>query len=347
MGVTYVTAEIERLKAEALQAVAAAGSNADLKEVRVRYLGKKAPLNQILGSIGRLGPEERKAIGAAANQARQAVEAALAAREETVQAAEMADRLRAEAIDVSLPGTPAPSGRLHLLRQVWERMEDIFIAMGYEVVSGPEVETDWYNFEALNMPPGHPARDAQDTFFLHGEEIMLRTHTSNTQVRYMESVAPRLPVRVIVPGRVYRRDTEDATHGAMFHQVEGLVVDKGISMGDLKGTLLEMARGLFGFGAKVRLRPSYFPFTEPSAEVDVSCIFCGGDGCRVCKQTGWIEILGSGLVHPTVLRNGGYDPEEVSGFAFGTGIERVALLMYGIDDLRLFTSGDLRFVRQF
>ncbi|BDG60830.1 phenylalanine--tRNA ligase subunit alpha [Caldinitratiruptor microaerophilus] len=339
--------EVGRIRAEALAAVQSAGSTAELRELRVRYLGKKSELSRLLGQIGRLPPDVRRTLGAAANEARAAIEAALAERERVLQEVELAARLEAERIDVTLPGTPVPRGHLHLLRQVWERIEDIFIGMGYEVAEGPEVETDWYNFEALNIPKGHPARDAQDSLFIEGEDVLLRTHTSNTQVRYMQQVAPRLPVRIIVPGRVFRRDTEDATHLSMFHQVEGLVVDRGISMGDLKGTLLEMARGLFGPDSRVRMRPSYFPFTEPSAEVDVSCPFCGGSGCRVCKETGWIEILGSGMVHPTVLRNGGYDPDEVTGFAFGMGIERVAMILYGVDDLRHFIAGDMRFVRQF
>ncbi|MFO7173289.1 MAG: phenylalanine--tRNA ligase subunit alpha [Bacillota bacterium] len=338
--------EVSRIQAEALAAIQAAASTEELKALRVRYLGKKAELSQLLGQIGRLPPEERRAFGAACNQAREAIEAALREREEELRQQELAARLEAERIDVTLPGTFMPRGHLHVLRQVWERFEEIFIAMGYEVYDGPEVETDWYNFEALNIPKGHPARDAQDSFFV-SDEVLLRTHTSPCQIRYMQSRAPALPVRVIVPGRVYRRDFEDATHSAMFHQVEALVLDRGITMGDLKGTLLEMARALFGPETQVRLRPSYFPFTEPSAEVDVTCIFCRGAGCRVCKGEGWIEILGAGMVHPTVIRNGGYDPEEVTGFAFGVGLERVAMLMYGIEDIRHFFNNDLRFLRQF
>lgn len=338
--------QVGRIQAEAVAAIQAARSTDELKELRVRFLGKKAELSQLLGQIGKLPPEERKAFGAAGNQARQAIEAALTEREEALRRQELAARLEAERIDVTLPGTPVPRGHLHILRQVWERIEEIFIGMGYDVYEGPEVETDWYNFEALNIPKGHPARDAQDSLFIT-EEVLLRTHTSPCQIRYMHAKAPQLPVRVIVPGRVYRRDFEDATHGSMFHQVEGLVVDRGITMGDLKGTLLEMARALFGPETKVRLRPSYFPFTEPSAEVDVSCIFCGGSGCRTCKGSGWIEILGSGMVHPTVIKNGGYDPEAVTGFAFGMGIERVAMLVYGIEDLRHFVVNDMRFLRQF
>ena len=227
------------------------------------------------------------------------------------------------------------------------RIEEIFIAMGYEVAESRQVETDWYNFEALNIPKGHPARDAQDSLFI-SDEVLLRTHTSNTQIRYMLEVAKgRTPVKIICPGRVFRRDFEDATHAMMFHQVEGLVIDKGITLASLKGALTEMARGLFGPDVGIRLRPSYFPFTEPSAEMDISCIFCGGKGCRTCKGSGWIEIGGSGMVHPNVLRAGGYDPEEVSGWAFGYGPERVAMLMYGIEDIRHFVTGDMRFLRQF
>lgn len=338
--------QVHRIQAEAVAAIRRAESTAALADLRVRYLGKKAELSQLLGQIGRLPPEQRKALGAAGNAAREAMAAALAEREAELKRAELAARLAAERIDITLPGAPVGGGHLHLLNQVRTRIEDLFIAMGYEVYDGPEVETDWFNFEALNIPRGHPARDAQDSLFIT-EEVLLRTHTSNCQIRYMQAKAPRLPVRVIVPGRVFRRDFEDATHSSMFHQVEGLVVDRGITMGDLKGTLLEMARGLIGPDAGVRLRPSYFPFTEPSAEMDISCPFCRQRGCRVCKQSGWIEIGGSGMVHPVVLRNGGYDPEEVTGFAFGYGIERMAMLMYQIDDLRYFFNNDLRFARQF
>lgn len=338
--------EVERIQQAALAAVSGAMDLDSLQAVRVQYLGKKGALSQLLKGLGRLPADERPVVGELANTARAAVEQALEARAADLYRVEQARRLQAEGIDVTLPGTPAPRGHLHLLNQVRERIEEIYIAMGYEVYEEREVEYDFYNFEALNMPKGHPARDMQDSLFI-SDEVLLRTHTSNGQVRYMQKVAPRLPVRIILPGRVFRRDAEDATHSSMFHQVEGLVVDAGITMGDLKGTLLAMARGLFGEQTEVRLRPSHFPFTEPSAEVDVSCPFCRGGGCRVCKQTGWIEILGSGMVHPVVLRHGGYDPEKVSGFAFGMGIERVAMLMYGIEDLRLFFLNDLRLTTQF
>lgn len=336
------------LKEEALRAVASAADVASLQEMRVRYLGKKSDLSVALGGLGKVADmAERKAMGALGNEIKQAIGQAIDEREAVLSAAEQAARLEAERLDITLPGSPVRAGRLHIMNQVRHQIEEIFIAMGYEVAESRQVETDWYNFEALNIPKGHPARDAQDSFFI-SDEVLLRTHTSNTQIRYMLEVAQgRLPVKIICPGRVFRRDFEDATHGTMFHQVEGLVIDRGITMATLKGALLEMARGLFGPEAGVRLRPSYFPFTEPSAEMDISCPFCRGKGCRVCKQSGWIEIGGSGMVHPNVLINGGYDPEQVSGWAFGYGIERIAMLVYGIEDLRHFITGDLRFLRQF
>lgn len=337
-----------KLRDEALAAIAKVEDITSLEELRVHYLGKKSDLSRALGQLGKLPSiEERKAMGALGNEIKQAVAGSLDELKERLQAAELAARLKAETLDISLPGRPAERGHLHILNQVINRIEEIFISMGYEVAESRQVETDWFNFEALNIPKGHPARDAQDSFFI-SDETLLRTHTSNTQIRYMLEVAKgRTPVKIICPGRTFRRDFEDATHSAQFHQVEGLVIDKKITMADLKGTLVEMARGLFGPGVGIRLRPSYFPFTEPSAEMDISCIFCGGSGCRVCKQSGWIEIGGSGMVHPNVLRAGGYDPEEVSGWAFGYGPERVAMLMYGIEDIRHFTNGDMRFLRQF
>lgn len=338
--------EIARMRAAALAEVDAAEGLEALKELRLKYLGKKGELTQILRGMGGLSAEERPLMGQVANDARADIESALDRREAAARAAELTERLQVERIDVTLPGSPVPQGHLHLLNQVRTRLEELFIAMGYQVVEGPEVETDYYNFEALGLPKGHPARDAQDSFFIT-EEVLLRTHTSPNQVRYMERVAPALPVRIVVPGRVYRRDAEDATHSAVFHQLEGLVVDKNISMGDLRGTLLEMARGLFGPDVNVRLRPSYFPFTEPSAEMDISCPFCRGNGCRICKQSGWIELGGCGMVHPEVLRYGGYDPEQVSGFAFGFGIERIAMNVYGVDDIRTFWQNDMRFNRQY
>lgn len=339
--------QLAALKVEALAAVPAAANVDAVRDLRVKYLGKKGALTAVLSGLGKLDPAERPVMGALANEIKNEVGAALDAREAELAEQELNARLEQERIDVTLPGLPAPRGHLHLLRQVQTRIEELFIAMGWDVAAGREVETDWYNFGALNFPEDHPARDAQDSFFL-GDDVLLRTHTSNTQIRYMLEVAKgRTPVRVACPGRVYRRDFEDATHGMMFHQVEGLVVDKGITLGDLKGTLLEMARGLFGPESKVRLRPSFFPFTEPSAEMDISCPFCKQAGCRICKHSGWIEIGGSGMVHPNVLKAGGYDPEEVSGFAFGYGIERMAMLAYGIEDLRHYVSNDLRFNKQF
>lgn len=337
--------KIRRLNQEAREAIQAASGLEELKQIRVRFLGKKGLLTEILRGMGNLPPEERPIIGQLANQTRQELEALLGERERELLEAEKERRWQQEAIDVTLPGVELPHGHKHPLRQVWEEIEEIFISMGFEVEHGPEVETDFYNFTALNIPPDHPARDMQDSFFFT-EEILLRTQTSPVQIRGMQARRPRLPVKLIAPGRVYRRD-DDATHSPMFHQVEGLVVDKGITLGDLKGTLETFARRLYGPGTRIRLRPSYFPFTEPSAEVDVSCTICGGRGCRVCKGTGWLEILGAGMVHPRVLENGGYNPEEVTGFAFGLGIERVAMLKYGIDDLRHFFTNDLRFLSQF
>ncbi len=327
----------------------------------MRFLGKKGLLTGILRGMGALPPEERPLAGQWANAVRDRLNALLAEREAALVARETESRLAAEALDVTLPGRRPPLGHRHPLRVVWTEVEAIFRGMGYEVFEGPEIEYDYYNFETLNIPKGHPARDMQDSFYVT-DEILLRTHTSPSQIRFMRQRAPRLPVRMIAPGRVYRRD-DDATHSPMFHQVEGLLVDAGVTFGDLKGTLLSFARQMYGEGAQIRLRPSYFPFTEPSAEVDVSCAICGGSGrlveaelsgapagglpCRTCKGTGWLEVLGAGMVHPVVLKNGGYDPERVTGFAFGMGIERLAMLKYGIDDLRLFFQNDLRFISQF
>jgi len=333
---------IAQVRAEALAAVRAAQSPEDLEQVRIRYVGKKGELTQLLRGIGQVPPEERPAIGRLVNEARDAVEAELAARQRELASAALEARLAAETIDVTLPGWGPVLGRRHPLTQVLDEIKRIFTGLGFEVVEGPEIETDWYNFEALNIPRDHPARDLQDTFFIT-EDILLRTQTSPVQIRVMEAQKP--PVRIIAPGKVFRVDA-DVTHSPMFHQVEGLYVDEGVTFGELKGTLSIMARELFG-RRPVRFRPSYFPFTEPSAEMDIQCIICNGAGCRVCKNEGWLEILGSGMVHPQVLRNVGYDPERVSGFAFGMGVERIAMLMYGIDDIRLFFENDIRFLRQF
>lgn len=340
--------ELLTLRDEAVAAIRAAASIAELEEMRVRYLGKKSPLSLALGGLGRLGSvEERKAMGALGNEIKTAISQALDEMASGLSARELETRLASERLDITLPGRPVRRGRLHILHETATRLEEIFIAMGYEVAESRQVETDWYNFEALNIPKGHPARDAQDSLFI-SDELLLRTHTSNTQIRYMlEEAKGRTPVKIVCPGRVFRRDFEDATHGVQFHQIEALVIDQGINMAHLKGALLEMARAMFGPEAEIRLRPSFFPFTEPSAEMDISCPFCKGAGCRTCKQSGWIEIGGSGMVHPNVLRFGGYDPEQVSGWAFGFGIERIAMLVHGIEDLRHFTTGDLRFLHQF
>ncbi|NPV74254.1 MAG: phenylalanine--tRNA ligase subunit alpha [Pelotomaculum sp.] len=339
---------LERLQEiceEARAALNGAGSLEELNEIRIRYLGKKGELTRVLRSMGSLSAEERPRIGQAANEIRDFIEKELAARTAALKEMVKEQKLRGDKIDVTLPGMPLPGGGKHPLTLVLEEIQRIFLGLGYSIVEGPEVETDYYNFEALNLPKDHPARDMQDTFFIGGE-ILLRTHTSPVQVRTMEKTAPGLPVKIIVPGKVYRRD-DDATHSPMFHQVEGLAVDRRITFSDLKGTLDLFAREMFGPQTRTRFRPSYFPFTEPSAEVDISCVMCGGRGCRVCSQTGWLEILGSGMVHPRVLEVSGYNSEEVTGFAFGMGVERIAMLKYGIDDMRLLFENDLRFLQQF
>lgn len=337
---------LEALREEALAGIAAAQDVRALQELRVRYLGKKGALTEILRGMGSLPPEERPRVGELANEVRRTLEAALAERQVVLERAALEARLAAERLDVTLPGRPVPAGARHPLVQVIEEIEDIFIGLGFEVAEGPEVESDYYNFEALNLPKDHPARDMQDSFYITGE-ILLRTHTSPVQIRTMEAKRGAVPVKIICPGKVYRRDDDDATHSHQFMQVEGLVVDRGIRMSDLKGVLLAFAREMFGADVEIRLRPSFFPFTEPSAEVDITCVMCGGRGCRVCKDSGWLEILGAGMVHPDVLRAGGYDPEQMSGFAFGMGVERIAMLKYGIDDIRHFYTNDVRFLEQF
>jgi phenylalanyl-tRNA synthetase alpha chain len=321
-----------------------ATTSQDLEQVRVRYLGKKGLLTQLLRAMPALPPAERPIVGREANEAKAEIEAELERRRVALQSAERQARLAADRIDLSLPGRRMAPGSAHPLSQALDEIIDVFVGLGFQVVEGPEVETDYYNFEALNIPKDHPARDMQDTFYV-SEEILLRTHTSPMQIRTMERMRP--PVRIIVPGRVYRRDALDMSHSPVFHQVEGLAVDRDISMGDLRGTLELFARELFGADSRIRFRPSFFPFTEPSAEVDVLCFACKGAGCRLCKGSGWLEILGSGMVHPQVLRTVGYDPEEVTGWAFGMGVERVAMLRYGIDDIRLFYENDLRFLGVF
>jgi len=333
---------IAQVREQAIAAVRAARSPEELDQVRVRYIGKKGELTQLLRGMGQVPPEERPAIGRLVNAARDAVEAELTARRQELAAAALEARLAAETLDVTLPGWGPVLGRRHPLTQVLDEIKRVFTGLGFEVVEGPEIETDWYNFEALNIPRDHPARDMQDTFFIT-DDIVLRTQTSLVQIRVMEAQEP--PVRIIAPGKVFRVDA-DVTHSPMFHQVEGLYVDEHVTLAELKGTLTLMARELFG-RRPVRFRPSYFPFTEPSAEMDIQCIICDGAGCRLCKHEGWLEILGSGMVHPQVLRNVGYDPEKWSGFAFGMGVERIAMLKYGIDDIRLFFENDIRFLRQF
>ena len=318
--------------------------DADLSEIRVKYLGKKGELPAVLRSMGSLSPEERPAFGQRANEVRAQIEAEIERRQTEMKSA-MRDRaLRAEKLDVTVPGEDVPFGHIHPLSRVQHEIEDIFIGMGYSIAEGPEVELDYYNFQALNIPPEHPARDTQDTFYIT-DNVLLRSQTSPVQVHVMEKERP--PIRILSPGRVYRSDAVDATHSPLFHQIEGLVVDRGVTMGDLKGTLAMFARRMFGSDTKIRFRPHHFPFTEPSAEVDVSCFACGGKGCRFCKGEGWIEILGAGMVHPNVLSGCSIDPEEYSGFAFGLGVERVALLKYHIDDMRLLYENDVRFLGQF
>ncbi|MCF6092513.1 phenylalanine--tRNA ligase subunit alpha [Microaerobacter geothermalis] len=338
--------QLTALRDEAIAVIHAAKNMNELNEARVKYLGKKGPLTEILRGMGKLSAEERPVIGQMANDVRAAIESTLERKKEELEREVLQKKLMSETIDVTLPGRPVHFGNRHPLTKVIEEIEDIFIAMGFEVAEGPEVETDYYNFEALNLPKNHPARDMQDSFYIT-DEILMRTHTSPVQARTMERKQGEVPVKIICPGKVYRRDDDDATHSHMFTQIEGLVVDKGIRMSDLKGTLLAFAKQMFGENQRIRLRPSFFPFTEPSAEVDISCVICNGVGCRVCKETGWLEILGAGMVHPKVLEMSGYDSEKVTGFAFGMGVERIALLKYGIEDIRHFYQSDLRFLKQF
>ncbi len=333
------------LEEESKHRIEAVSSLDELQEVRVKYLGKKGALTNLLRSLGTVAPEERPKIGQEANNLRVKIEQIIGLKEKFLKDRLKEDLWEKERIDVTLPGRPFSIGQKHPLTMVMDEIKEIFIGLGFQVAYGPDIETDYYNFEALNIPSDHPARDMQDSFYIT-EQYLLRTHTSPVQVRVMEKLSPQLPVRIIVPGKVYRRD-DDATHSPMFHQVEGLAVDKEISFANLKSTLLLFAREMFGPEQKIRLRPSFFPFTEPSAEVDISCVICGGSGCRVCSDTGWLEILGSGMVHPRVLEVSGYNPKEVTGFAFGMGVERIAMLKYGINDLRLFFSNDLRFLKQF
>jgi phenylalanyl-tRNA synthetase alpha chain len=335
--------ELQKILEEAQAAVAAAGDERSLDEVRVRFLGKKGILTAELKNLGRLDPEQRPRAGAAINAAKEEVQGWLGARKAELGAQQLAASLSADRVDVTLPGRRQPVGGLHPVTQALLRIEEIFVGAGYTVVTGPEIEDDYHNFEALNIPAHHPARAMHDTFYFN-DGLLLRTHTSPSQVHVMERQSP--PIRVICPGRVYRRDS-DLTHSPMFQQVEGLVVDRDISFADLKGTVIEFLQRFFEKPLEVRFRPSYFPFTEPSAEVDVQCVHCLGSGCRVCSQSGWLEVMGCGLVHPNVLEMSGIDSDAYSGFAFGMGGDRLAMLLYEVDDLRLFYDNDLRFLRQF
>ena len=319
----------------------------ELQELRVQVLGKKGSLTELLKGLKDLSHEMRPVVGKQVNEVRDVLTKSFEEQAKLVEQARIAKKLESESLDVTLPGRQMKVGHLHVLTQTSEEIEDIFLGMGFQVVDGFEVEKDYYNFERMNLPKDHPARDMQDTFYIT-EEILMRTHTSPVQARTMDSHDfSKGPLKMISPGRVFRRDTDDATHSHQFHQIEGLVVGKNISMGDLKGTLEMIIQKMFGAERQIRLRPSYFPFTEPSVEVDVSCFKCGGSGCNVCKQTGWIEILGAGMVHPSVLEMSGLDSEEYSGFAFGLGQERIAMLRYGINDIRGFYQGDTRFTEQF
>ena len=332
---------LNQIRTTALEKIA---GGEDLEQIRIQYLGKKGELTAVLRGMGKLTAEERPVIGQLANQVRADIEAAIAEKAEALKAGALAEQLKAEKLDVTMPGKTMRVGHVHPLTRVQRDMEEIFIGMGFSIAEGPEVEYDLYNFQKLNIPENHPARDTQDTFYIT-DNILLRSQTSPVQARTMEVQKP--PIRIISPGRVYRSDAMDATHSPLFHQMEGLVVDKGITMGDLKGMLETFAKAQFGEETRCRFRPHHFPFTEPSAEVDVSCFACGGKGCRLCKGEGWIEILGAGMVHPNVLSMCGIDPEEYSGFAFGMGIERIAMLKYHVDDIRLFYENDVRFLEQF
>ncbi|MBC1226292.1 phenylalanine--tRNA ligase subunit alpha [Listeria booriae] len=339
--------QLEQLKQEAVAQITAVTDLGTLNDLRVKYLGKKGPMTEIMKQMGKLSAEERPKVGAVANEVREQLTNAIQEKQDGLQAEEIKKQLAGETIDVTLPGTSVREGTAHLLTQVVEEIEDLFIGMGYTIAEGPEVEKDYYNFEALNLPKDHPARDMQDSFYIT-ENTLLRTQTSPVQARVMEQHDfANGPIKIICPGKVYRRDNDDATHSHQFTQIEGLVVDENITLADLKGTLTVLAKKMFGEDREVRLRPSFFPFTEPSVEMDISCFKCGGEGCRVCKGTGWIEILGSGMVHPNVLEMSGIDSKKYSGFAFGMGPERVAMLKYAVDDIRHLYTNDLRFTKQF
>ncbi len=336
--------QLESIRAEAEAALKNIETLEELDNARIKFLGKKGELTGVLKTMGSLAPEERPVVGQLANQIRSDIAAGIEAKAKELKDAAQEARLLAETIDVTLPGEPVEIGHEHPLSLVLDEVKEIFMGMGFEIAQGPEVEWDYYNFEALNIPKDHPARDTQDTFYIT-DNMLLRTQTSGTQIRVMEEKKP--PIRMIAPGRVYRSDAVDATHSPLFHQIEGMAIDEGITMGDLVGTLETFAKRLYGSDTKIRLRPHHFPFTEPSCEIDVSCFKCGGKGCSMCKNEGWIEILGAGMVHPKVLRNGGIDPDKYSGFAFGVGLERLVMFAYEMDDMRLLYENDMRFLEQF
>ena len=336
--------QLQNIELAAKQELEKIHDSAELESLRVKFLGKKGELTAILKQMSTLSAEERPVIGQLANKIRADIEEAISARSAELKAALAARRLKEEKLDVTLPGKPLKVGKLHPYNAVLNEIEEIFLGMGFDIAEGPEVEYDYYNFEALNLPPDHPARDTQDTFYI-SDNVLLRTQTSSIQVHVMETQKP--PIRIIAPGRVYRSDAVDATHSPIFHQMEALVVDKGITMADLNGTLEMLMKRLYGEDCKIRLRPHHFPFTEPSAEVDITCFNCGGKGCSMCKNEGYVELLGAGMVHPKVLRQCGIDPEVYSGFAFGLGLERIVMAKYGINDMRLLYENDLRFLNQF
>ncbi|HCJ41072.1 phenylalanine--tRNA ligase subunit alpha [uncultured Ruminococcus sp.] len=336
--------QLQNIETSAKEELSKVSDIKTLEELRVRFLGKKGELTAILKQMGKLSAEERPVIGQLANKVRGDIEAALTARRDELKSKAEEMRLKAETLDVTLPGKKQKIGRAHPLDVTLEQVEEVFLGMGFDIVEGPEVETDHYCFEALNMPKHHPARDTQDTFYIN-ENVLLRTQTSSVQIRTMENRKP--PIRIISPGRVYRSDAVDATHSPLFHQIEGLVIDKGITMADLKGTLELLMKRLYGEETQVRFRPHHFPYTEPSAEVDLMCFNCHGKGCSMCKQEGWVELLGSGMVHPKVLEECGIDPEVYSGFAFGIGLERITMGRYSINDMRLLYENDMRFLEQF
>ena len=337
--------EIENLKKQALEELTNSKSSKELNDLRVKYLGRKGELTGLLRGMGSLSPEERPKMGALVNSAKQEIENEIQEKEKELAEKELQEKLEKEEIDITLPSQKIKRGSKHPLNRVIEEVEDLFVSMGYDVVSGPELETDEYCFERLDLPKGHPARDMQDSFYIT-PEYLLRTQTSAVQARTMMANEKKTPIRVIVPGKTFRRE-DDATHSHQFNQVEGLVIDKNISLADLKGTLEVFMKKMLGQNTELRFRPSYFPFTEPSYEVDVTCFKCGGKGCNLCKQTGWIELLGSGIVHPNVLRMNGYDPDKYSGFAFGVGLDRLAMFKYGITDISLLYQNDVRFLKQF